>query len=234
MYQHLIAVGTVNLVINTEDKSSFLLQVRREFKDESGDTHTDISGIEVQVDPEYSRVDMNKIKTGVRVMVRGVVIGDENGNPAIHAGVDTPSNYWSRMTVNAYTVKVVGGGGDSETEDELIWILCGRLGRNAEMRYTPSGQAVTNFNLAVNYWTKEKGQQTLWIRCAAWGKTAENLTRLTKGSGILIDARPLITEGMWRIWTRQDGTPGCSFEATIAHARFIDKLETSAAIPHQV
>jgi single-strand DNA-binding protein len=60
-----------------------------------------------------------------------------------------------------------------------------RLGRDAEVRYTPGGDAVANLSLAVNY--GKKGQDgnypTQWIDASLWGKQAEALAQyLTKGS----------------------------------------------------
>ena len=53
-------------------------------------------------------------------------------------------------------------------------IIVGNLGRDPEMRYTPSGQAVTNFSVATNRkYTNSDGQsveETIWFRISAWGK----------------------------------------------------------------
>ncbi|WP_210204563.1 single-stranded DNA-binding protein [Microvirga sp. 17 mud 1-3] len=60
-----------------------------------------------------------------------------------------------------------------------------RLGRDAEVRYTPDGDAVCNLSLAVSY--GQKGQDgnrpTQWIDASLWGKRAESLAQyLVKGS----------------------------------------------------
>ena len=56
-------------------------------------------------------------------------------------------------------------------------ILIGNLGRDPELRYTPSGTAVANFTLATNEKWKskngEKQEHTEWHRIVAWGKLAE-------------------------------------------------------------
>jgi len=56
-------------------------------------------------------------------------------------------------------------------------ILVGNLGRDPELRYTPSGTAVANFTLATNEKWKsksgEKQEHTEWHRIVAWGKLAE-------------------------------------------------------------
>ena len=55
--------------------------------------------------------------------------------------------------------------------------LIGNLGRDPEMRYTPSGVAVTSFSVAVNRsWTGQDGQRqdkTTWFRVSAWRRQAE-------------------------------------------------------------
>lgn len=60
-----------------------------------------------------------------------------------------------------------------------------RLGKDAEVRYTPSGDAVCNLALAVNYGQKQQdgNRPTQWIDASLWGKRAESLAQyLTKGS----------------------------------------------------
>lgn len=60
-----------------------------------------------------------------------------------------------------------------------------RLGRDAEIRYTPSGDAVCNLSLAVPYGQKgaDGNRPTQWIDASLWGKRAESLAQyLTKGS----------------------------------------------------
>lgn len=71
------------------------------------------------------------------------------------------------------------------------WRGIGRLGNDIELRYMPNGNAVANFNIAVDdsYKDKQTGQkveQTEWVRCVAFGKTAEFLGEwLHKGKRIL-------------------------------------------------
>ena len=106
--------------------------------------------------------------------------------------------------------------------------LIGNLGRDPEMRYTPGGQAVTNLNLATNRtWTDASGQrikETTWFRVSAWGKTAENCNQyLRKGSKVLIEGRLNVdpATGGPRIYTRQDGTAGASFEVSATTVQFL-------------
>ena len=71
-------------------------------------------------------------------------------------------------------------------------ILIGNLGRDPELRYTKSGQAVANFSIATNdRWTDKQGQQqerTEWHRIVTWGKTAELCAQyLSKGRSAYIE-----------------------------------------------
>lgn len=107
-------------------------------------------------------------------------------------------------------------------------IITGNLGRDPEMRYTPSGQAVTSFSVAVNesYTSAngEKVKRTIWFRVTAWGKQAEICNQyLKKGSQVLVDGRMSAdpATGGPKIWTKQDGSSGSSFEVTASTVRFL-------------
>ena len=110
------------------------------------------------------------------------------------------------------------------------FIIIGRVGRDAEMRYTPSGQAVTSFSVAVseNY-TKdgEKVKSTIWVRVSAWGKLAEVCNQYIK-KGKLVQCIGKLkgdTAGNPRIFNKQDGTPSASFEMTANSVLFLSKDE---------
>jgi single-strand DNA-binding protein len=107
-------------------------------------------------------------------------------------------------------------------------IIVGNLGRDPEMRYTPSGQAVTELNVATNHrYTASDGTQvkeTSWFRVSVWGKQAETTNQyLRKGSKVLIEGRlrPDPATGGPRTYTRQDGTPGASYEVIANTVRFL-------------
>jgi single-strand DNA-binding protein len=107
-------------------------------------------------------------------------------------------------------------------------IIVGNVGRDPEMRYTPSGQAVTSFSVASNRkYTSSNGEQvneTIWFRVSAWGKQAEICNQfLKKGSRVLIEGRlmPDKATGGPRIWQKQDGSSGSSFEVNAQTVRFL-------------
>jgi single-strand DNA-binding protein len=73
-------------------------------------------------------------------------------------------------------------------------ILVGRLGRDPELRYTQSGQAVANFSLATNEsWTNRDGERqerTEWHRIVVWGKLAEFCGEyVSKGRQVYVEGR---------------------------------------------
>jgi len=73
-------------------------------------------------------------------------------------------------------------------------ILIGNLGKDPELRYTPSGQAVASFSIATTRkWRDKEGQsqeQTEWHNIIVWGKQAENANEyLQKGRSVYIEGR---------------------------------------------
>jgi single-strand DNA-binding protein len=73
-------------------------------------------------------------------------------------------------------------------------ILVGRLGKDPELSYLPSGQSVAKFSLATNRYSKdksgEKKEETDWHNIVAWGKTGEICAQyLTKGRQAYIEGR---------------------------------------------
>ncbi len=107
-------------------------------------------------------------------------------------------------------------------------VIVGNLGRDPEMKYTPGGQAVTNFNLASNRQytasSGEKVKETTWFRISAWGRQAETCNQYLKvGSRVLIEGRlnPDKETGSPRVWTRQDGSSGSSYEVTAERVVFL-------------
>jgi single-strand DNA-binding protein len=73
-------------------------------------------------------------------------------------------------------------------------ILVGRLGQNPEVRYTPSGAAVTNFSVATNEsWVDKSGakqERTEWHKVVVWGKLAELCSQyLAKGRQVYLEGR---------------------------------------------
>jgi len=102
-------------------------------------------------------------------------------------------------------------------------ILVGNLGADPEMRYTPSGQPVTNFRLATNRrWTDresgDKKEETTWFRVVVWGKQAEFCNEyLRKGRTVLVEADRIQASS----YLNKEGQPAASLEVTARNVRFV-------------
>lgn len=95
----------------------------------------------------------------------------------------------------------------------------GRIGRDAELRYTPNGDAVCNIAVAVDYGRKgQDGKRpTQWYDLALWGKQAEGLAPyLLKGKQIFFTASELHIEQ----FNRADGTQGAKLVGRISEIKF--------------
>jgi len=113
-------------------------------------------------------------------------------------------------------------------------ILVGNLGRDPELRYTPTGTSVTNFSMATSeHWTGqdgEKHERTLWWRISVFGKMGEACnTYLKKGSKVLVEGRMNADDkGNPRIWNGTDGQARSSFEVTAAAVKFLSSKPTDS------
>ena len=102
-------------------------------------------------------------------------------------------------------------------------LLIGNVGGDPEMRFTPSGVAVTTFSLATNRnITQPDGsikKETEWFRITAWRKQAESCNQfLTKGKLVYVEGS-LRT----RTWDGKDGQKHTSLEVNADRVLFIDK-----------
>ena len=73
-------------------------------------------------------------------------------------------------------------------------MIIGNLGRDPEMRYTPSGQAVTQFSVATNRnFRDQQGEwqsETEWFRVVIWGDRGERAAeQLRKGHKVYVEGR---------------------------------------------
>jgi len=73
-------------------------------------------------------------------------------------------------------------------------MLIGNAGNDAELRYTPNGDGVASFSLAVgNRYTNREGQQideTEWFRVTSWGRSAEFVSNyIKKGMQVYVEGR---------------------------------------------
>ncbi|MBI3307125.1 MAG: single-stranded DNA-binding protein [Candidatus Omnitrophica bacterium] len=102
-------------------------------------------------------------------------------------------------------------------------LLIGNLTRDPELRYIPSGQAVTNFTIAVNRsynsQSGEKKEEVSFIRVVVWGRMAENCNEyLKKGSPVFVEGRL-----QSRSWDAQDGTKRSTTEVIAQSVQFLGR-----------
>jgi len=91
-------------------------------------------------------------------------------------------------------------------------MLIGNLGRDPEMRYTPSGRPVTTFTIATSRnWNSSDGEkhtETEWFNVVAWGNLAEICKQyLTKGQQVYIEGRI-----QTRRWENKEGIKNVTIE----------------------
>lgn len=105
-----------------------------------------------------------------------------------------------------------------------VFSFTGTVGRDAEVRYSPSGVAVLNFTVANNIGYGDK-QQTLWIRVALFGKRAEGQLKdyLLKGQSVFVSGE--LTQSEYK---GSDGTTKTSLELNANIIDLIGKKDGSA------
>ena len=107
-------------------------------------------------------------------------------------------------------------------------LLIGNLGKDPEVRYTPGGQAVANFNIATNEaWTDKSGQKqerTEWHRIVVWGKVAELCGEyLSKGRQVYIEGKLQTRE-----WNNKEGAKQTTTEIVANQVLFLSGGERGA------
>ncbi len=99
--------------------------------------------------------------------------------------------------------------------------IIGNLGTDPEMRYMPSGSAVTSFSVATNRRYKNRDGQTVdeteWFRVNAWGRLAETTNQyLEKGRLVYVEGRLSS-----RPWQTQDGQLRAGNEIYAQEVKFL-------------
>lgn len=95
-----------------------------------------------------------------------------------------------------------------------------RLGRDAEVGYVPSGEAVVNLSLAFSYGKRddEGRRPTTWVEAGLWGKRAETLAPyLVKGQQVWVTVQDLHI----KTFTKSDGTQGHKLAGRLSDLEFV-------------
>lgn len=104
-------------------------------------------------------------------------------------------------------------------------ILIGNLGKDPDLRYTPSGQAVATFSLATTDRYKDKdgqmAERTEWHNVTAWGKLAETVKEyLKKGRQIYVEGRI-----SYRTYDDKEGVKRYFTDIVAQNIRFLGRRE---------
>jgi len=107
-------------------------------------------------------------------------------------------------------------------------MIIGHLGRDPEMRYTPSGRPVTTFTVATaRNWNTADGEhhtETEWFNVVTWGNLAEICNQyLTKGQQVYIEGR-LQT----RRWEDTEGTKHVNVEIVASEMMMLGERHDAA------
>jgi single-strand DNA-binding protein len=105
--------------------------------------------------------------------------------------------------------------------------IIGHLGKDPEMRYTPSGKPVTTFTVAVSRsWNSADGErhnETEWFNVVAWSSLAETCKQyLSKGLRVYVEGR-LQT----RRWDDKEGQKHMSVEIVANEMIMLDRRESN-------
>ncbi|MBU0477707.1 single-stranded DNA-binding protein [bacterium] len=105
--------------------------------------------------------------------------------------------------------------------------LMGNLTRDPELRYIPSGTAVSDFSIAINRFFKNKEgtktEDTCFVRVVVWANQAESCAKyLSKG-------RPVFVEGRLqsRSWEDKDGQKRSALEVVAERVQFLGTSQGS-------
>lgn len=102
--------------------------------------------------------------------------------------------------------------------------LIGRVGKDAELAYTPTGIAVSKFSLAVSRVTgkgESRQEKTTWFRVSIWREKAENLNQYIKKGGLLMVEGEISVNA----YIGKDGQPAASLELTAHEIKLLSSKE---------
>lgn len=105
-----------------------------------------------------------------------------------------------------------------------------RIGRDAEVRRTNTGDSVASLSLAFDYGKRDESgnRPTQWVDAALWGKRAEALApHLTKGKQVFAT----LEEPHIESYAKSDGTTGVKLTARVGTIEFAGRRETTETAP---
>lgn len=104
-------------------------------------------------------------------------------------------------------------------------IALGYLGRDPELRYTQSGDALTNFSIASNRKDAVGNEYVIWLNVTVFGKMAEACNQyLSKGRQVFIEGYFVADSktGGPKIWTDSGGQPRANYDIRASTVKFLN------------
>lgn len=109
-----------------------------------------------------------------------------------------------------------------------VWNFVGNTGRDAEIRYVPSGDAITNFSVAVKA-GYGKNEVTTWVNCSIFGKRGEAVAPyIKKGVQIAVSG-----EGLLRTWENKEGIKQSSLECRVNNVTLLGSKQSGENVNSQ-
>lgn len=105
-----------------------------------------------------------------------------------------------------------------------------RIGKDAEVRFTPGGAAVANVSLAFTYGKKgEDGKRpTQWVDASLWGQRAESLAPYIKKGGQIV---AYLEDVSIQTYVKGDGTQATKMVARLVDLEFVSGGEQASSQP---
>jgi single-strand DNA-binding protein len=104
-----------------------------------------------------------------------------------------------------------------------VWTFSGRVGADAELRTTQSGEKVLSFRVANDIGFGDR-RTTQWVDCSMWGKRAESVANyVKKGDKITVSGELKLEE-----FQRRDGTPGSKLAVRVNDLDLASRQEGAA------
>jgi len=105
-----------------------------------------------------------------------------------------------------------------------------RIGKDAEVRFTPGGAAVANVSLAFTYGKKgDDGKRpTQWVDASLWGQRAESLAPYIKKGGQIV---AYLEDVSIQTFTKGDGTQATKMVARLVDLEFVSGGEQASSQP---
>lgn len=111
-------------------------------------------------------------------------------------------------------------------------IVVGKVGRDAEMRYTQSGTPVSSFSVASDRkWKDKNGERqvkTTWVRVTAWAGLAEMIAQyVKKGDIVWVEGEQVEASA----FLNKENEPSASLELTLSQFNFVKSAGRSTEAP---